>query len=142
MHRDPRDVFVSHSFYMQHRATNRLKKYKYQALGIAGSHAQISWFISDWKNSANMVMHYEKLQTAGAQHLAQALSSAGFQVTEEIAGQALNLFQFEKMTGGRDAGQADEKSFFCKGIIGDWKNHLDQEERELFTELLPKTELI
>lgn len=35
--------------------------------------------------------------------------------------------RFSNFAGGRNAGQADEKSHYRKGVAGDWKNHFDPE---------------
>lgn len=39
---------------------------------------------------------------------------------------------FEKHSGGRQRGQEDQKAFFRKGIVGDWRNHFGQDLLDIF----------
>lgn len=141
--RDPRDVFVSHSYYMKNRAANSLRKYRYQLLALGGRRLQMRWFLFEWKQHvsawrqhAHVVISYESLQSERGAYLAASLQKAGFEVSKDIAEQAFDCFRFEKMTGGREAGQTDTKSFFRSGIVGDWKNHLSEGDDELFRRAL------
>ncbi|MDZ7266526.1 MAG: sulfotransferase domain-containing protein [candidate division KSB1 bacterium] len=141
--RDPRDVFVSHSYYMQHRVNSAMKKFHYKLLGLRGRRAQLRWFIADWRrhvtawrDHAQATIHYEALLQDGARHLADALATAGFEVPLERAAQALECFRFEKMSGREIGTTINEKSFFRRGGVGDWRNHLSEDENRLFAELL------
>lgn len=145
--RDPRDVFVSYSYYMEHRSTNRLKKIRYKLLGMGGKSMQLRWFLTDWKKHftawrphTRVVIQYEKVVSQGAPYLAQCLRAAGFNVTDDLVAQALDYFRFEKMSG-REMGVVDEKSFFRRGGSGDWKNHLTEEENRIFTQALSDVQL-
>lgn len=141
--RDPRDVFVSHSYYMKYRAANSLRKYRFQLLALGGRRLQMRWFLFEWKRHvsawrpyAHAVISYERLQSEGANYLAASLQQAGFEISNDVVQQALDCFRFEKMTGGREAGQTDTKSFFRSGVVGDWKNHLNEGDNELFRRAL------
>lgn len=141
--RDPRDVFVSHSYYLQHRMTSAVKKYHYKLLGLGGRSAQVRWFIADWRRHVaawrehvQATIHYEALLEEGAGHLAEALRLAGFAVPLGRAEQALECFRFEKMSGREMGTTMEEKSFFRRGGAGDWQNHLSEDENRLFAEVL------
>jgi len=140
--RDPRDVFVSYSYYLQNGAAN-WKRLRHQMLGALGKSMQIRWFIRDWKQHVeawqrhtDLILHYEKLLSEGPGYLSGCFASAGFEVSEAIASSAMECFRFENMTGGRTSGKEDEKSFFRRGIAGDWRNHLNDEDNDLFMQTL------
>ncbi len=141
--RDPRDVFVSYSYYMRYRCNNLVKKYHYVLLGCAGRRAQIRWFVADWRRHlaawrkyAKATLHYEALLQEGASHLTKALYAAGFEVPLARAACALDYFRFEKLSGRVIGTSIDAKSFFRRGGVGDWQNHLSEEESRLFAEAL------
>ncbi|UCD74389.1 MAG: sulfotransferase [Phycisphaerales bacterium] len=39
---------------------------------------------------------------------------------------------FERLSGGRSRGQEDARSFFRKGVVGDWREHFDEEAERAF----------
>jgi hypothetical protein len=42
---------------------------------------------------------------------------------------------FEKLSGGRKSGQEDVKSFFRKGVSGDWKRIFTEKDNQIFQEI-------
>ena len=42
---------------------------------------------------------------------------------------------FENMSGGRKPGEEDTKSYFRKGIVGDWANHFGVKEKEIIKQI-------
>ena len=40
-----------------------------------------------------------------------------------------DAFSFERLSGGRNAGQENQTSFFRKGVVGDHVNHFDVVDR-------------
>lgn len=143
LQRDPRDVFVSHSHFLTHRAKKGRKRHLFRALGFAGRSWQIRWFLKQWQchvqawqTLSHATIHYERLRKEGAPYLAACLAQAGLQVGESKTHEALEFFKFEKMAEGRKAGEADQKSFFRRGTVGDWNNHLNEAEQTLFAPAL------
>ncbi|MDZ7290465.1 MAG: sulfotransferase domain-containing protein [candidate division KSB1 bacterium] len=136
--RDPRDVFVSYSYYIAHVAPTLRNQIKHKVLRWLGRKRQIKWFIADWKRHvrawqqhAGAIMHYENLLAEGEGYLARCLQSLGLHPAPEMVREALQTFRFENMTGGRTRGNEDNKSFFRRGVAGDWRNHLTAEDSEL-----------
>ncbi|NUO80739.1 sulfotransferase domain-containing protein [candidate division KSB1 bacterium] len=143
LQRDPRDVFVSHSYFLTHRAKKGNKRFLFRALGLAGRSWQIRWFVKQWQSHVqawqaltHATIHYERLRNEGAPYLTQCLQQAGFDIPASRAQDAMEFFKFEKMSEGRKSGEADQKSFFRRGTVGDWNNHLNASEQTLFAPAL------
>lgn len=143
LQRDPRDVFVSHSYFLTHRAKKGRKRHLFRALGWGGRSWQIRWFVAQWQKHicvwqphAHATIHYERLRNEGATYLAHCFRQAGFEIPESRAHEAMEFFKFEKMSEGRKSGEADQKSFFRRGAVGDWGRHLNEAEQSLFAPAL------
>ena len=54
------------------------------------------------------------------------LEFLGVGTDEECVTRCLEGGSFEKLARGRRCGEEDRASFFRKGVVGDWKNHLDE----------------
>ncbi|NJL52680.1 MAG: sulfotransferase domain-containing protein [Hydrococcus sp. SU_1_0] len=52
-------------------------------------------------------------------------------MTPEIIQQALAIFDFKQLAQRRE-GEEDRRSFFRKGIVGDWQNHFSADDQEFF----------
>ena len=74
---------------------------------------------------------YEQLQDEPAHALAGVYSFLGVSADAASVGASIEEASFRKLSG-REAGQEDKKSFFRKGVVGDWKNHFDPRDRALF----------
>ncbi len=143
LQRDPRDVFVSHAHFLTHRAKKGRKRFFFRALSLGGKNWQIRWFVKQWQTHlrawqphTHATIHYERLRHVGATYLTQCLRQAGLEIPESRAHEALEFFKFEKMSEGRKSGEADQKSFFRRGTVGDWSNHLNESEQSLFAPAL------
>lgn len=55
--------------------------------------------------------------------------------SSEIADECVRESTFEKMSGGRAAGQAIATAKARKGVVGDWRNYFTRQDGELFHEL-------
>ena len=69
---------------------------------------------------------YEKLQQSPQATLHNILNDLGADSSTPIITSCMEGASFAKLSGGRKKGQEDTSSHFRKGIIGDWKNHLDK----------------
>lgn len=137
--RDPRDVFVSYHYFMRSSNARLLGRVRYFLLGMLGKEKQINWFLSKWEQHlgawtphAQLIISYDKLLANGSKYLKELLAISPFHVDGTIVDQAYESFSFDKMSGGRKPGSEDQKSFFRKGISGDWQNHFSPEEAALF----------
>ena len=138
--RDPRDVFVSYHYFMSSSNARMMGRLRYYLLGVLGKQAQIKWFLAQWEKHleawlphSEVVISYDKLLADGPEYLAILLGKDPFDLDKGLVSQAYDQFSFENMSGGRKAGSEDQKSFFRKGVSGDWENHFSEEEATLFS---------
>ena len=52
-----------------------------------------------------------------------------------IAKYCIKRSTFERLSGGRKKGEEDPKSFFRKGVVGDWKNYINGKYKEMYKEM-------
>lgn len=70
-------------------------------------------------------LRYEDLVERPGPTLALAFSFLGVDHGEDVVRHCLREASFERLSGGRARGKEDPKSFFRKGVVGDWENRLE-----------------
>ncbi|GMR05684.1 MAG: hypothetical protein BMS9Abin25_0259 [Gammaproteobacteria bacterium] len=78
-------------------------------------------------NSQAMVIKYEDLWHDPQKNTGNLLQFLAVKNTEELVKSCLHKTNFSTLSGGRKRGNENRGSFYRKGIIGDWKNHLKHE---------------
>jgi len=68
---------------------------------------------------------YEELHEAPDTVITRLLQFLGVDSSETSVQGCRNAGQFRTLSRGRDRGQEDQRAFFRKGVVGDWKNHFD-----------------
>lgn len=139
--RDGRDVAVSVWYHLQ-RCDPRL----FQQFRSIEQMAE--WTAKRWADSIRKVRHavatrgiayvevrYEDLRADGAGQLERLLAFLGVARDAETIAACLAASSFEQMSGGRAAGDEDKRSFFRKGVSGDWRNHFDETVSKRFRAL-------
>jgi hypothetical protein len=63
------------------------------------------------------------------------LEFLGLDADEESVAASVAAGSFERATGGRSAGTEERGSFFRKGAVGDWRNHLSEADGQAIAEL-------
>jgi hypothetical protein len=87
---------------------------------------------STWlQRKPTAVVRYEDLKTTPEATLTQLFTQLNLQVAPEIIEQALFIFNFQQLSQ-RQEGEEDRKSFFRKGIVGDWQNHFSEQDLNFF----------
>jgi hypothetical protein len=72
-------------------------------------------------------IRYEDLASDTERALEGLFGFLGVPCHEAVLAHCRSQASFAKLSGGRNPGQEDRGSFFRKGIIGDWRNHLSPE---------------
>jgi len=127
--RDGRDFVISH----RHYARN---------MGIAWDFEES---VLLWKEMIEFQLKYEKefgLWTCSYEEMLnnsrkiakEILNFLGLSYNDQILNNMIHKSSFEFITG-RKRGQANSKSFYRKGIAGDWKNYFSNKEKETFKKL-------
>jgi hypothetical protein len=135
--RDPRDVGVSQWYNIRRSVPERMRSQMVSVPSIVKEYAGV-WVAviqSGLKFAARnpdryCELRYEDLLTQPAPTLARLCRFLGVDDRPEILQLCLDKTSFQKLSGGRAPGREDKESFFRKGIIGDWKNHIDAETNE------------
>ena len=147
LYRDLRDVAVSHIFYVQRTAYHpEYKIYKNLSIKHALLHfgnsllpEYVKW-VNGWhqhKGSANSyILRYEDLIINTTEKFSEVVNHFRINATASEIQNIIKKNSFENLSGGRNKGVDDNKSFFRKGTAGDWKNYFDEEINALYNQHL------
>jgi hypothetical protein len=139
--RDPRDVLTSawHFFYKgkpgQDEGSGKLA-FIHSALPplVAGTRAAIT-LERDHPDTCRSVT-YEALRQAPEETLAGLFRFLGLPDDSGIVARCIEQTRFEKATGGRVAGEAQNGAFLRRGVAGDWPSTLTPAINEVILEAL------
>jgi len=79
-------------------------------------------------------VRYEALVEKPEAGLPRLLEFLGASHDQRTARHCVEAASFEKLSGGRERGREDPKSFFRKGVVGDWENVFTNRDRSIFNE--------
>jgi len=77
-------------------------------------------------------VRYESLHERPAAEMARLLQFLGATRDEEEIDHAIRAGSFRTLTGGRSQGEEDTRSFFRKGVVGDWRERMDADAVRAF----------
>jgi hypothetical protein len=130
--RDPRDAATSALFHLA-KDDRRTKE------AFVESFIGDSWKIhvdaaikgeQDLGPTGFLNVRYEDLHRDEPSVLRKCLTFLGVDSSGDSIRACSQAGSFELLSGGRKRGEADHNAFFRKGIVGDWKNHIDPEMAE------------
>ncbi len=129
--RDPRDVAASLWHHGQRIQASEFKQ-RYGSIDGLALELCASWVsrmgdctsLGDERAGQYLEVRYEDLLTDGRVALARILEFLDIPPDMPTIDSCLAATAFEKLSGGRAAGDEDRSSHFRKGISGDWRNHL------------------
>lgn len=145
--RDLRDVAVSYVFYVKktpYHPEHRIYKSRSVAdsLHEFGSSllSRYSDWIDSWKRFEHeqdvLVSRYEDMHANTQLVLRQVFDHFGIKATDSELHDVVESKSFKKMSTGESNSKVDSSTFFRKGTIGDWVNHFDQREKDLYKEII------
>lgn len=134
--RHPADVVVSRLFHLSRRSDTPV-----EAMTPAQRNMVVDGAIQDWrasqtaacefetKSGGRMVqLTYEDLLENTQAEATRLFGHLGVSTDADMVGEAIAAASFEKLSGGRQAGEQDPRSFFRKGVAGDWLETLTSDE--------------
>jgi hypothetical protein len=77
-------------------------------------------------------IRYSDLVSACAEQLTGVFDFLGVPAAQDDIDTCIRNCSFEALSGGRIRGEENAKSFFRKGIDGDWQNYFRREDNDLF----------
>jgi hypothetical protein len=143
LYRDLRDVCISNYYYV------RLTPWHYQhddlinkTLGeyidgwIENSLPGFCRWVDSWDDVRNpersIMVRYENILDNPHETLRRILELYELPATDERINDMVEKNSFDRLSGGRAAGQEKNNSFFRKGKAGDWKNHFTDDQKAAF----------
>lgn len=154
--RDPRDQLISRVFHIRRDETHpwheRLKKASLDEaimLCIEGSQKlpgtrKMIELTQSWlqKETDSIWVRYEDMLKDIDHEFRLVLDYLEIPLQDELINSIIQKNQFERLSVGRKfwnkprkKGQADPQSHFRKGIVGDWKNYLNENHKERFKQV-------
>jgi len=138
--RDPRDIVISNIFYLANLDSKlggwpelidmspKERIVMYLNKGVFDLELMEKWF--SYKDCHKI--YYEEMLDDPDKVMLDVFKSMGLSVSTAERERVVQKNTFKNLSKGRKAGQGDAKSFFRKGVAGDWKNYFGDEEKELF----------
>jgi hypothetical protein len=147
LYRDLRDVAVSHVFYV--RQTPWHAEYPVYAgrstqecLSVFADRTLLPFaeWIRSWRRRADpeaaLVVRYEDILADPHRLLARVARHFQLDAPPGLISGIVDRHAFHRLSGGRMRGEQDSRSFFRKGIAGDWRTHFSAELIDLYRERL------
>ena len=142
--RDPRDCAISRwHFHQSVIDANKTMKYDFDLHVLNYATYWNEAVVQGRESGMNlgdryMEIYYESLLTETRPQLQKVTSFIGVKGSDSLQ-ECIDRNSFENMSHGRKPGQADNKAFVRKGVIGDWKQHFSDSLNDKFLEIAGKS---
>jgi hypothetical protein len=134
--RDPRDVLTSAWYFFRkpepgrNDAAEKLAFIRSAIPSLAeGARAMLAF--GERHPDAYRMVTYERLRQTPELELAALFQFLGLSDARETVRHCLDRTSFDRVTGGRAAGIAQDGAFLRKGVVGDWRSTLTPEMTDL-----------
>jgi hypothetical protein len=139
--RDPRDLLTSAWHFFQSRSdsdqSDKAKRdFVQAALPSIGQGMKAVLNHRQADPGSCRIVTYEALHKDPIPHMADVFRFLGLAATDEIVTACVEATRFDKMAGGRAAGNGANGSFLRKGVVGDWRSTLSSAMNDMILEEL------
>lgn len=146
LYRDLRDICISDYHYVRltpwhwaHDETMRMTISQYIDQWIEYALPGFCQWVDKWYDNSDpqqsVMVRYEDILSDPHSSLRRILELYELPATEERINEMVEKNRFDRLSGGRVAGQEKSSSFFRKGKSGDWKNHFSPGQKEAFKKI-------
>ncbi|MDH3376585.1 MAG: sulfotransferase [Gammaproteobacteria bacterium] len=132
MIRDVRDVIVSAWFYnlavgsdQMLRQFVSIERYAVHVAKVWAAEVSSAMTLGRPLGNNYCEIQYENLWQNPEHEVGRLLEFLDVSTSDSVINECLGLTDFSKLSGGRPRGTENRSSFYRKGVVGDWKNHLD-----------------
>lgn len=144
--RDLRDVAVSAVFYIQSSRWHPEFCY-YDGLPVEEglqvfAHRTLKEYmkwVRSWHQNYDpdlgLIIRYEQILESPDVILTEIANHFELDSSAETVSQVVEIYCFEKSSGGKKHGQEGKNSFFRKGISGDWRNYFTPELKDTYKDI-------
>lgn len=147
MFRDLRDVAVSYYFYVKntpwHPEHSLYKNFQTTEEGLSFFGKTLLLEYQDWiyswsnnKNEGQLVVKYEDLRSNTRPILVKILNQYEVNLNDQEIDTIVDNFSFDRLSKGKKNEGNEDKSFYRKGISGDWKNHFTSNNKAEFKAII------
>jgi hypothetical protein len=133
--RDPRDVCISAAYYLANREPESFEFYLNNLLLKGSPNPPFNnSYITHRKEIPHVLIKYEDMIKDAFGTVCHLLDHFEYSYEENNLKEVLKKESFYNLSGGRKPGEEDNKAFYRKGIIGDWRNYLTDDQNKEFCE--------
>lgn len=127
--RDPRDVLTSAWHFFQGKnaeSQNDEAKFSFVRSAVPPINHGMKMMLHHRHTDAAscLLLTYEQLHQTPHVQMSAVFRFLGLEATDAVVTACLEATRFDKMTGGRKAGDGANGSFLRKGVVGDWQSTL------------------
>ena len=127
--RDPRDAATSALFHLALNDPRPREKYIESFITESWRLHVEAAVAAEQQLGSGVILNvrYEDMHRDDGGIIRRCLEHVGVDCSDAVVEACRQAGNFEKLSGGRKRGQADPKSFYRSGTVGDWQNHLDRD---------------
>jgi hypothetical protein len=145
--RDLRDVAISHFYYVRQTPWHPECRI-YGGLSLSEGlavfaertlPAYVEWVRSWHENidpNGGIIIRYEQMLEDATGVLTRLARHFELDDDPKTVASIVDAHSFKRLSAGRTQGQESDRSFFRKGVAGDWKNHFTDELREIYKRII------